>query len=149
MGVWERSPSSDRLHFHALMNIPEGTLQGELVEVKDYSTTNHKMQVTMQNTYFNEKFGRNDFRKLDFPKAREQAISYITKYLEKSGERISCSKGLCKYLQTDVNDDDILCDYGLEGTKVVLADDFTCIVNGKAIGKADNPKVLSQMPKCN
>ncbi len=46
LGVWERSPSLGRLHFHALMNIPEGTLQGELVEVKDYSTTNHKMQVT-------------------------------------------------------------------------------------------------------
>lgn len=119
------------------------------MEVKDYSTTNQKMQVTMQNTYFNEKFGRNDFRELNFPRAREQAISYITKYLEKSGERISCSKGLCKYIQTDIREEDVLCDYGLEGTKVVLADDFTCIVDGKTIGKADNPRVLLQMPKCN
>jgi len=131
------------------MYIPEGTLQGEFEEVKDYSTTNHKMQFTMQNTYFSERFGRNDFRKLNFPRAREQAILYITKYLEKSGERISCSKGLCKYIQSDIREEDVLCDYGLEGTKVVLVDDFTCIVDGKPIGKADNPRVLSQMPKCN
>lgn len=149
LGVWERSPSTDRLHFHALMNIPEGTLQGNFEKVKDYSTTNHKMQVTVQNTYFAERFGRNDFRELNFPNARQQAISYITKYLEKSGERISCSKGLCKYIQSDIMEEDILCEYGLEGTKVILADDFTCIVNGKGMGKANDPRVLSQMPKCN
>lgn len=28
LGVWERSPALGRLHFHALMSIPEGTLQG-------------------------------------------------------------------------------------------------------------------------
>lgn len=148
LGVWERG-KTDRLHFHALMNIPNGTMPGELVEVRDYSTTDHKMQVTMQNTYYNEKFGRTDFELLDNDFVKEIALSYITKYLEKSGERMSCSKGLCKYIKTDIDVDDVICDFGVDDRKKILFDDFKCIVNGKVVGTADDPSTLAQMPKCN
>lgn len=37
IGVWERSPEKNRLHFHGLFIIPDGQMVGELMEVKDYS----------------------------------------------------------------------------------------------------------------
>lgn len=37
MGVFEYSPKENRLHFHALMQIPEGQIPGEIEVVKDYS----------------------------------------------------------------------------------------------------------------
>ena len=64
-GVWERSPEKKRLHFHGLFYIPDGTMPGELQEVNDFSLITHKRQTTIQNTYFNEKFGRSDFEKID------------------------------------------------------------------------------------
>ena len=65
MGVWERSPEKQRLHFHGLFHIPDGTMPGELETVRDYSKPNHKMQESMQNKYFTENFGRNDFKELN------------------------------------------------------------------------------------
>ena len=65
IGVWERSPNSDRLHFHGLFNIPENAMVGELMEYRDYSTKNHRMQTTLQNSYFTERFGRNDFEPIN------------------------------------------------------------------------------------
>ena len=58
VGVWERSPEKQRLHFHGLFNIPQGTMPGAMVEKNDYNFNTHRRQITMQNTYFNEKFGR-------------------------------------------------------------------------------------------
>lgn len=63
VGVWERSPEKKRLHFHGLFYIPDGTMPGELQEVNDFSLITHKRQTTIQNTYFNERFGRSDFEK--------------------------------------------------------------------------------------
>lgn len=62
VGVWERSPEKKRLHFHGLFYIPDGAMVGELEEVSDYSPIKKKVQHTIQNTYFNERFGRSDFK---------------------------------------------------------------------------------------
>lgn len=64
---------------------------GELIKKRDFSTKNHRMQTTYQNTYFLERFGRNDFVEIN-QQNLFQSISYITKYIEKSGERIVYSK---------------------------------------------------------
>ena len=58
VGVWERSPEKKRLHFHGLFYIPDGAMVGELIEVHDYSPIKKKVQHTIQNTYFNERFGQ-------------------------------------------------------------------------------------------
>ena len=60
IGIFERSPELKRLHFHGIFVIKE--MVGEIIETKDYSTKNHQMQVAHQNTYFLERFGRNDFK---------------------------------------------------------------------------------------
>ncbi len=39
IGVWERSPDKQRLHFHGIFHIPENAMIGELKTVTDYSGT--------------------------------------------------------------------------------------------------------------
>ena len=56
IGVWERAPETGRLHFHGIFYIPQ--MIGELIEVKDYSTKQHKVQTTLQNTHFESYISR-------------------------------------------------------------------------------------------
>ncbi len=88
VGVWERSPKKQRLHFHGLFYIPSGTMPGLIVEVNDYSLSSHRRQITHQNTYFNERFGRSDFEEIEDNVMLGKSVAYIMKYLEKTGERI-------------------------------------------------------------
>lgn len=103
--VWERSPEKKRLHFHGLFYIPDGTMAGELQEVNDFSLISHKRQVTVQK-YFNEKFGRSDFEKIEDNRKTGAAVAYIMKYMEKSGERIVYSRGLSNGRQYNGDEDD-------------------------------------------
>ena len=67
-------------------------MPGELTEVNDFSLITHKRQVIVQNTYFNEKFGRSDFENIDDNRKMGAAVAYILKYIEKSGEHIVYSR---------------------------------------------------------
>ena len=145
IGVWERSPTNKRLHFHGIFYTP--TMIGELIEKRDYSTKNHRMQTTFQNTYFLERFGRNDFEEIN-QQNLSQSISYITKYIEKSGERIIYSKNLPTYFISDILDDDIVCTIGIEDRKLLLFDNFKCWDEGVLIGVV-SPEVIAQMKKSN
>lgn len=137
VGVWERSPKKKRLHFHGLFNIPQGTMPGYLIEVNDYSLCTHRRQITHQNTYFNDKFGRSDFDAIDNRAKLGNSIAYIMKYLEKTGEKIVYSKGLPQYFISDIMTDDIICPIGVEDSKMLLYDDFNCWDEGVLIGKVD------------
>ncbi|MBR1680154.1 MAG: hypothetical protein IJ704_05955 [Bacilli bacterium] len=149
MGVWERAPKTGRLHFHGLFNIPEGTMPGEIIEVRDYSTQFHQMQTTFQSSYFNEKFGRSDFRKIDpYENKLGNALTYLMKYIEKTGEKIVYSKKLYQYFISDIFDDDIVCTIGQEDKKLLLFDNFNCWDEGVLMGKV-SPEVIEQMRKCN
>ena len=147
VGVWERSPKKKRLHFHGIFYIPEGTLPGKMLDVEDYNFNTRKRQVTHQNTYFNEKFGRSDFEPLDMQNIGS-AIAYIVKYLEKTGEKLVYSKGLPQFFVSDVMDEDVVCPFGLEDKKLLLYDDFLCWDEGVLVG-AVSKEVISQMPKSN
>ena len=138
MGVWERAPESNRLHFHGLFNIPANTLPGELKEVSDYDTRAHKMRTTFQSTYFNERYGRSDFKEIDERENRlGNALAYLMKYMEKTGEKIVYSKNLPQYFISDIMDDDIVCTIGQEDRKLLLFDNFTCLdtETGEYFGK--------------
>ena len=86
--AWERSPKKKRLHFHGIFHIPDGTMPGMMMEVNDYSFSMRKRQITRQNSYFNERFGRSDFEPIEDKRMLGGAIAYIVKYLEKTGEKI-------------------------------------------------------------
>ena len=145
IGVWERSPTNNRLHFHSLIYAP--SMIGTFETKTDYSTTNHQMQTANQNTYFLERFGRNDFKPID-KNELNQAVRYLTKYMEKTGERIVYSKGLGTYFVSDIIEIDIVCTIGKEDRKILLFDDFYCLIDGELIGKVSQD-VIKKMPKTN
>lgn len=74
MGVWERGGETNRLHFHALLKAPEGTMPGELIEVTDFNIKTHRQKKTVQNTFFNKKFGRSDFEKIIKKPSNDNAL---------------------------------------------------------------------------
>ena len=146
IGVWERSPINNRLHFHGIFVIPK--MIGEIIETKDYSTKTHKMQITYQNTFFLERFGRNDFREIENNALIYQAVQYILKYIRKTGEKVIYSKHLHTYFISDILERDVVCKIGQEDRKLLLFDDFLCIDEGVVMGKV-SPEVISEMPKSN
>lgn len=149
MGVWERAPKTNRLHFHGLFYIPNNSIPGTLNTIKDYDTISHKMQTSIQSSYFNERFGRSDFKEIDEQERRlGNALAYLMKYIEKTGEKIVYSKGLPQYFISDIMDDDIVCTIGQEDKKLLLFDDFNCWDEGVLMGKV-SPKTIEQMRKCN
>lgn len=148
VGVWERSPDKKRLHFHGIFHIPDGTMPGETTEISSYSFTAHKRQITKQNSYFLEQFGRNDFEPLDDKRNIGDAVAYILKYIEKSGEKIVYSRGLPQFFISDIMDEDIVCPIGLEDKKLLLFDDFLCFDEGEYIGKVSTD-TIKRLRKCN
>ena len=148
IGVWERGEKTGRLHFHGIFYIPPGGMVGELTETHDYSTKDHCMQTAHQNTYFLERYGRNDFQALGSPMEIQHSLGYLMKYIEKSGERLIYGGKLPTYFVSDIMDEDIICPCGIDDRKAVLADDFTCIKNGEIMGTV-SPEVIEKMPKAN
>ena len=147
IGVWERSPKNGRLHFHGIFYIHEGAMVGEITEHRDYSTKSHEMQTTYQNSYFTERFGRNDFEPLDTHSLGD-ATAYLIKYIEKSGERIVYSRNTPTYFISDILDDDVVCTIGQEDRKLLLFDNFSCFADGVYMGEVCR-EVIAKMPKSN
>ena len=148
MGVWERSPKKQRLHFHGIFYIPDGTIPGILCTRKDYNFNKKQMVETFSSSYFEERFGRNDFDIIDDNTVKGFALSYIMKYIEKSGEKIVYSKGLPQFFISDIMDEDIVCLFGVEDKKLLLFDDFGCWDEGCYMGQV-SPTVISQLRKAN
>lgn len=148
MGVWERAPETKRLHFHGLFNIPDNNMPGELIECEDYNFSAHKRIKTYQNTYFNSKFGRSDFKEINTKSDLMNEVRYICKYIEKTGEKIMYSKGLPQYFISDIMDEDVVCTIGQEDRKLLLFNDFKCWDEGCLIGEV-SPEVIEQMRKSN
>ena len=106
MGVWEYGEKDKRLHFHALMYIPEGEMNAEIYERKDYSERKHKMIVTHENKYFFERFGKNDFAPINKESLkRGKTLDYILKYITKTNEKIVYSRGIPSEFQDEINID--------------------------------------------
>ncbi|MDE7296284.1 MAG: hypothetical protein K2N84_03365 [Clostridia bacterium] len=150
IGAWERGDKTERLHFHALMYIPPNAMVGELEEHNDYNFKTHNRQLTNQNTFFNERFGRSDFNAISHQSEVEDSVYYMLKYITKNDERVVYSRGLKSYIVADILEVDIVCPYGDEEHeyKYVLADNFTCIVEGEILGTV-SPEIIEQMPKSN
>lgn len=148
IGVWERSPEKQRLHFHGIFYIPDGTMPGLLFEKNDYNFKSHRRQITVQNTYFNENFGRSDFEMIEDVNRLGEAMTYLMKYIEKSGEKIVYSRNLPQYFISDIMDDDVVKTIGLEDKKLLLFDDFGCWDEGEYIG-AVGKDTIKRMRKSN
>lgn len=136
MGVWERAPKTKRLHFHGLFFIPEGSMPGKMIEKKDFNLNTQRMQLTLQNEYFNLRFGRNDFEPIDKDLVKTgNAMAYILKYIDKTNEKIVYSRKLPMYVISDIDEKDVLCGIGEEDKKLLLQDKFMCYDEGEQIGE--------------
>ena len=148
IGVFERSPKLERLHFHGIFVITE--MVGEIIETRDYSTKTHQMQIAHQNTFFLERFGRNDFKEIINNVGVNDAVNYIMKYIRKTGEKVIYSKHLQTYFVADILDDDVVCKIGQEDRKILLFDDFKCLdfETGEVLGQPNKDKFLiDKLPK--
>ena len=150
MGVWERGKKTARLHFHGLFYIPKGTLSGEFVVTRDYNFKKHTIRTVQQSSFFLDRFGRNEMEELDGGPLFGHALAYILKYLEKTGERITCSKGLYMYFYSDIQGDDVVCKLSNEehDNKLVLSDKFTCWDEGCKVGTV-SPQTIAELRKAN
>lgn len=124
MGVFERAPETGRLHFHGILYIPNGEMLGKLQEKNDYSTRLHRMQLTHENSFFAESFGRNDFEELNTMELRKgNTLKYLLKYIGKTNERIVYSRGIPTEVCKEIDADDIASEMQDFVTKYVLFDD--------------------------
>lgn len=97
--VWEKSPLNNRLHCHLLMYIPDGQMVGEILESPYFDTEEKLRKMAHINTYFLERFGRNDFIDIDVNSPDYSSLlSYETKYISKSNGRVIYSR----HLKTDL-----------------------------------------------
>ena len=136
MGIWEYGAKEQRLHFHALMYIPEGQMVGSIREVKEYSKRKRKVKIRHENSFF-LKFGINDFAYIGKNGvSKGKTLDYILKYISKTDERIVYSRGIpCDFVE-EINDEDIFCEMEDFVLKYILFDD---------IFDSDNRRVLKSV----
>lgn len=125
MGCFERAPETGRLHFHGLFYVPDGEMVGQIREEEGYSKKSHKRIVTRINSWFEKRYGRNDFMPItsDLVK-RGPTLDYILKYIQKTGERIIYSRGIPSETVTEVCYDQCACEFFHFVKKWVLFDDW-------------------------
>lgn len=99
MGVWEKGSKNDRLHFHCFLLIPDDEHIGIFKEETRYNKETKTTDTIFINSYFEKKFGRNDFEEI-VDKTSEtffRELEYIIKYITKSNDKIVYSRGLKDY----------------------------------------------------
>ena len=146
IGVWERSPEKQRLHFHGIFSVPDGTMPGKIEEISIYDTNDHKRKTARQNTFFLEKLGRNTFDDIDTETDLAQSVRYFLKYMEKTGEKLVYSRGLPQYFISDIMEEDVVCRMGLDDKKLLLFDNFNLWDKGEYIGPV-SPETIKKMRK--
>lgn len=84
---------------------------------------------------------------MDDDRRKGEALAYLMKYLEKSGEKIVYSKGLPQYFISDILEEDVVTTMGLEDKKLLLFDDFNCFDEGVYVGVV-SPDVINKTRYC-
>lgn len=128
MGVWERGEKNQRLHFHALLYIPEGQMIGRLEQSKEcYDFKTGKRKSGLHNTYLADKCGRNEFDPIpEYGNHLKDIINYIRKYLCKSGERMRYGRGCPEEVKMIITKDDVCAELSNQySPRFVLHDTFT------------------------
>ena len=124
MGAFERAPDTGRLHFHGIFYIPEGQMVGRIYLKRDYSTAKHEMQEINCNTFFEQRFGRNDFEEVDEMAIRQgDVLDYILKYIGKSNEKIFYSRGIKENIYIELDVTDLACEMQGYFRRYVVFDD--------------------------
>lgn len=152
IGVWERSPEKNRLHFHCLLKASPQSIPGKFTKKRIWSSKVKRMRSVLENDYLKERFGVNDFSPIDYEDGEEYAdcVSYLLKYIEKSGERIVYSRGLYQFYITNIDADaDVVSVRRTPGIRLVLYDDFKAYECDGALVGVCSKETLQKLKKTN
>ena len=138
MGIWEYGEENERLHFHALLYVPDGMMVGKLYEKKDYSKRKHKVITTHPCTFFEERFGRCDFEKINSLSLKKgKYLDYILKYITKTDEKIVYSRGIPSIFRDEISEDEICAEFEDFVMKFVLFDNIYDDKNCRVLKRLD------------
>ena len=147
-GVWEYGEENGRLHFHGLIADPNRKILDGLEKVREYNPKTGRMETFLQSKYFADRFGRNTFSEI-IPQLYDNAIRYITKYLSKQGVRPYYSKGLYRFIESDICGKDVLGrmdDGSGRDIRLLVAGDFDIWRDGEKLGKVSS-QTIALAPK--
>ena len=150
LGVWEGWDGSVRLHFHALIFIPDGTLPGENFVERKYNPVTKQLETHTRNTEFNEKFGLSTIEDV-IPQLAGAAYHYVLKYLDKGG-KLMVSKNCPGYITGYIKKSELVVPMLSNENKFALAMKTEIItLNGEIITiDEDEPhKCLPNATTCN
>ena len=112
MGCFERGEKTERLHFHGIFYIPNGKMKGIMRKSRYYSLRDHRMHNSTINSFFAERFGRNDFEFIGKNKSSITGVSnYILKYIRKSEDKVIYSRGIISSFETVISPEEIVMSY--------------------------------------
>ncbi len=138
MGIWEYGEENERLHFHALLYVPDGKMVGSIYEKKDYSKRKHKMIITHPCDFFEKRFGRCDFEAINSVALKKgKYLDYILKYITKTNEKIVYSRGIPSNFKDEISEEDICAEMQDFILKFVLFDDIYDSENSRVLKSVD------------
>ncbi len=144
MGVWEKGTKNERLHFHCFINIPTNKEIGIFRDEKRFNKETKTIDKIYINSYFENKFGRNDFEKINNKSSEtfSRELDYIIKYITKSNDKIIYSRGLKDYDFAVVEFEKYkICKLSEESPYYILSDNF--IDNSIFVDKELNLKQIA------
>ena len=123
IGVRERGEEGQRIHFHFIAYVPPGMMVGDLFLDKQWSTKRRKYEMFTNNTFFQERFGKCHFVKVNENDYISGNFSnYLAKYIVKDDERLIYSRYLPTEIECDVDiDRDVCMSFYDFGVKVYLS----------------------------
>ena len=137
MFVPEWGKKSERYHIHALIHVEDPTsIPGDWKIERRYSEKKRRMVECLDNTYFRDRWGMNDWQCLAemSPMERKNAVGYIIKYLTKTDARAFYSRGIPTFLQADIKAKDVIQYIYRKDCTGILFDDFHLYDGGKDLG---------------
>ena len=122
IGAEERGDETGRLHYHFIVNVPEGEMVGELFVDRKYSTKRKKWEFFLNNTYFQERFGQCCFEQITDDDIRCGRVSnYLQKYLTKADCKLIYSRGVpCELVCEIDTEEDVICSFYQYCMKLIL-----------------------------
>ena len=115
VGAFERGQNStERLHFHALLYVPEGQMIDSLALKRTYDKKfgYRKQNVRNENSFFVDRFGVNDFAPITRVDIKfGKVLQYLMKYIWKDSETFFYSRGVPEFLYEEADLDDIVTEF--------------------------------------